>query len=83
MTDEFQITMTCARTPYATMTASSREQAEACARLKAREWERRTGGPVEVQVQIHRRQVTPWIEDGEVYEFSTTDLDRADAPTVK
>jgi hypothetical protein len=80
MPNEYLVEMTCSRFPYYRDVVHDRPAAEATARLQARKWERESAGegPLEVQVRISRRQVTPWVADGDTYEFSTIDLHAVD-----
>jgi len=75
MEDEFQVRMSCSHAAGMTRTVPTREAAELAARSQAREWAHQTAGHVEVQVTISRRQVTPWVQEGETYEVRSIDVD--------
>ena len=71
---EFQVRMSCSHAGGMTRTVPTREAAELAARSQARQWARDTHGHVEVQVTISRRQVTPWVKEGDTYEVRSIEL---------
>ena len=72
--DEFLVEMRCSHAGGARATVTSREADEAHARSQTRQWVRDTMGPVQVEVRISRRQVTPWVRDGETYTLNSREL---------
>lgn len=74
MSDEFEVRVSSAHFPVYRDICVSREAAEASARLTARRFAFERGEPVEVQVTISRRRVTPWKQEGETYSLDSAEL---------